>query len=118
MRKYPFNIKTAAVLFFLLFFTASAVSAGKLPELRIGVTCAPGAFEDDGRGVYSGILYSHIEGLAIYAEFSPVYVTGTLDENMQRLADGEIDMTIVAKRDSEADDGFLRTVRSIMRMPC
>ena len=118
VRKYPFNIKTAAVLFFLLFFTASAVSAGKLPELRIGVTCAPGAFEDDGRGVYSGILYSHIEGLAIYAEFSPVYVTGTLDENMQRLADGEIDMTIVAKRDSEADDGFLRTVRSIMRMPC
>lgn len=112
------RIVKAAALFLLFFFMPLVSEAKELPQLRIGVSYAPGAFEVDGYGGYEGALYNHIENLAVYAEFDPVYVADTLENNLRKVENGELDMALAAQHMDGAEDGLLRTTRSIVRMPC
>ena len=59
--------------------------------LRVGYTESPGFFSRDAYGRYSGYAYMYMEGLAPYGDWRMEYIPGSREENLARLAKGEID---------------------------
>ena len=90
---HRFNAPVLGALLCLLALVCaapSAASAGRT-QIRVGYTDVPGFFSKDGMNIYNGRAYEYLETIADYLHIDNIYTEGTRQENLERLAAGEID---------------------------
>ena len=90
---HRFNAPVLGALLCLLALVCaapSAASAGRT-QIRVGYTDVPGFFSRDGMNIYNGRAYEYLETIAVYLHIDNIYTEGSEQENLERLAAGEID---------------------------
>ena len=98
----------------LVFSCPSAIASGPpphplpdtkpVPMLKVGYTNSPGELVKDDHGLYKGIVFEYLSTVASYMGCGLEFSEGTPEENLQRLAAGEVD--IVPEENLPASGNF------------
>ena len=88
-REFARHIATPILLAASVFFASVLVSA---QVVRVGFYENPPKLYTDEAGTISGFFPEILEYIAAEEDWEIVYVSGTWDEGLRRLADGEIDL--------------------------
>ena len=67
-----------------------------VPVLRVGYVPLPGVFFKDEHGLYKGIAFEYLSTVASYMNCSLDFSPGTEEENLEKLAAGELDLVPTA----------------------
>ena len=109
--KEAFRAMVTAVFFLALFFiphtlseavTPSMPESQSVPVLQVGFVPLPGVFFKDEHGLYKGIAFEYLSTVASYMNSALDFTPGTEEENLAKLAAGELDMAPTAMAHEEA----------------
>lgn len=92
MRKFLLIPHVLYILMAICLLVSPSALAADRQNLRVGYTNIPGYLSKDSLGFYKGLIYQYLEAVADYMRADLRYTEGTLADNLDKLANGELDL--------------------------